>query len=91
MNIQFLLNIINKNESALMRRVDQFDEKYFSDMYREFNKTIWFLYNPTEDNNYDITSTRPTTIKELRPDLFEFLKTYDKQISYNIIQGFLKA
>ncbi len=77
-------DIIDKNESALMQRVDQFDEKYFSDMYREFNKTIWFLYNPTEDNNYDITRTRPTTIKELRPDLFEFLKTYDKQISYNI-------
>lgn len=77
-------DIINKNESALTRRVDQFDEKYFSNMIREFNKTIWFLYNPTKDNNYDVTRTRPTSIKELRPDLFEFFTTYEKQISYHI-------
>ena len=77
-------DIINKNESALMQRVDQFDEKYFSNMFREFNKTIWFLYNPTKESNYDITRKRPTTIKELRPDLFDFFTTYKKQLSYNI-------
>jgi hypothetical protein len=73
-------DIINKNESALQQRVDQFDEKYFSNMFREFNKTIWFLYNPTKESNYNVTRTRPTTIKELRPDLFEFFKTYEQQI-----------
>lgn len=77
-------DIVNKNESALQLRVDEFDEKYFNTMFREFNKTIWFLYNPTKDSNYDVTRTRPTTIKELRPDLFEFFKTYEQQISYNI-------
>ena len=77
-------DIVNKNESALQQRVDRFDEKYFDTMFREFNKTIWFLYNPTKDSNYDVTRTRPTTIKELRPDLFEFFKTYEQQISYNI-------
>ena len=77
-------DIINKNESALQQRVDEFDEKYFNNMFREFNKTIWFLYNPTKESNYNVTRTRPTTIKELRPDLFEFFKTYEQQISYNI-------
>ena len=77
-------DIINKNESALQQRVDQFDEKYFSNMFREFNKTIWFLYNPTKESNYDVTRTRPTTIIELRAVLYEFFKTYEQQISYNI-------
>ena len=77
-------DIINKNESALTQRVEQFDEKYFSNMFREFNKTIWFLYNPTKESNYNITRKRPTTIKELCPDLFDFFTTYKKQISYNI-------
>ena len=77
-------DIINKNESDLTQRVEQFDEKYFSNMFREFNKTIWFLYNPTKESNYNITRKRPTTIKELRPDLFDFFTTYKKQLSYNI-------
>lgn len=77
-------DIINKNESALTQRVDQFDEQYFSNMFREFNKTIRFLYNPTKDSNYDVTRKHPTTIKELRPDLFDFFTTYKNQLSYNI-------